>query len=265
MSDALSELLKSAADTIEVIPEIYEDGLQPTVQEVGKLVARVPRAINAALSQFDLWILNREYNIEETKKLLAKKLENISIEKIVPPEPYVAVPALQAISYSMDNNELRNLYANLLSKAMNIDTKDLVHPCFTDIIKQMSPLDARVLQSIMVNSVTPIIHISVGTNESKGYANLIDNISWMTFDSFAKISISINNLSRLGLIDLPSGDHYTDDSIYNTIKEQTQFRELTSKYEKQINPDNQFLKFTKGYIKKTDLGIQFNQICNLGF
>ena len=49
-------------------------------------------------------------------------------EKIVEPEPYVAVPAIQAISYAMNSDELRNLYANLLAKSMIKDTKDTVHP-----------------------------------------------------------------------------------------------------------------------------------------
>lgn len=113
MSDGFDRFLKATGEAIEKVPEIYDDGLKPTVQEGGKLIARIPRAINAALSGCDIWILNKEYNIEEIKKLLAKKLENVPIEKIVPPEPYIAVPALQAISYSMNNEELRELYANL--------------------------------------------------------------------------------------------------------------------------------------------------------
>ena len=103
---------------------------------------RIPRAINAALSPLRQWIAQREYNVAETEKLLAKKLENIEPEKIVSPEPYVAVPALQAISYSMNSDELRELYANLLAKSMCIDTKNSVHPSFVEIIRQMSPLDA---------------------------------------------------------------------------------------------------------------------------
>lgn len=66
----------------------------------------------------------------ETEKLLEQKLKNIDEEKIVSPESYVAVPAIQAISYSMNSDELRNLYANLLAKAMVTPTKDAVHPSF---------------------------------------------------------------------------------------------------------------------------------------
>ena len=139
MPEGLDKLAGAIGNTLKTAPTLYEDALQPTVQEVGKFAARIPRAINAAFSGLDKWILNKEYAIDETKKLLEKKLENVDPDKIVTPEAYVAVPAIQAISYSMDSEELRNLYANLLAKAMNSDTKDQVHPSFVEIIKPQHP------------------------------------------------------------------------------------------------------------------------------
>ena len=144
----LDKLAGTIGDTLKTAPTLYEDALQPAVQEVGKFVARIPRAINAAFCGIDKWILNKEYTINETKKLLAQKLENVNPEKIIEPEPYVAVPIIQAISYSMNNEELRNLYANLLANAMNLDTKDSVHPSFVEIIRQMSPNDAKIFKHI---------------------------------------------------------------------------------------------------------------------
>ena len=153
MKDGLDNLMGAIGDTLKTAPTLYEDSLQPTVQEVGKFVARIPRAINAAFSGLDKWILNKEYNVDETKKLLAQKLENVNPEKIVEPEPYVAVPAIQAISYSMNNEELRNLYANLLAKAMNSggtvypeETRDIcvkqdeANRLFGEILEQLSRL-----------------------------------------------------------------------------------------------------------------------------
>ena len=159
MSEGLDKLAGAIGDALKTAPTLYEDALQPTVQEVGKFVAKIPRAINAAFSGLDKWILNKEYAVDETKKLLAQKLKNIDPEKIVEPEPYVAVPAIQAISYSMNSEELRNLYANLLAKAMNSDTKDMVHPSFVEIIKQMSPIDALVFKAIMERNANPIINL----------------------------------------------------------------------------------------------------------
>lgn len=146
MLKGLDKLAECAGKSIETVPDIYDDALKPTTQESGKILALIPRTINAALVPLRQWIANKEYNLAETEKLLAKKLEHVGEDKIVTPDPYVAVPAIQAISYSMNSEELRNLYANLLAKSMNSDTKDMVHPSFVEIIKQLSPIDSLVLK-----------------------------------------------------------------------------------------------------------------------
>ena len=81
----------------KMVPQQAVDNLVvPASKEGGKTLALIPRAINAALLPLEKWILHREYSLEETKKLLAQKLKDVPEEKIVSPEPYVAVPALQA-------------------------------------------------------------------------------------------------------------------------------------------------------------------------
>ncbi len=146
MSDNVRDFLDNAEKLVELVPEAYNDSLKPTVKECGKVLSIIPKTINAALVPLQKWIANREYSLAETEKLLAQKLEHVGEDNIVTPEAYVAVPAIQAISYCLDNDELRNLYANLLAKSMVIDTKDQVHPSFVEIIKQLSPLDAKVFK-----------------------------------------------------------------------------------------------------------------------
>lgn len=235
MPEGLDKLAGAIGDTLKTAPTIYEDTLQPTVQEVGKFVARIPRAINAAFSGLDKWILNKEYAIDETKKLLEEKLENIDPQKIVEPEAYVAVPAIQAISYSMNSEELRNLYANLLAKAMNYDTKDFVHPAYVNIINQMTPLDAKVLQFILEKPDHDFPIISLIARNATSSITLQPNITPMTISSIDTISISIENLSRNNLIyvtDDINSEGY--DCIYNNKSYaeycEIQQNNLTSKY-----------------------------------
>ena len=135
MSDELDKFVKVIDKAVDKVPSFYDDGLKQTTQESGKVLALLPRTINATLVPLRKWIAEREYNIAETEKILAKKLEKVGEEKIITPEPYVAIPAIQAISYTMNSKELRNLYANFLAKAMNLDTKDMVHPAYLETIK----------------------------------------------------------------------------------------------------------------------------------
>ena len=130
----------------EVIKEVKDT---KTVEEVDKTSALVVRAIHVALSPLEKWVLQKEYNLAETKRLLEEKLRNTPAENIITPPSYVAVPAMQSIAYCMDNIQLRDMYAELLAHAMNSETVDNVHPTFVEIIKQMSPFDAVVFKELI--------------------------------------------------------------------------------------------------------------------
>lgn len=259
MKEELKELSKGIGKAVETVPELYQDAFQPSAQEVGKLAGRVPRVINALLSNVDIWTLKREYAVKEAQKLLELKLEHIDQEKIVEPESYVAIPAIQAISYSMGNEELRNLYANLLAKAMIDDTKESVHPSFVEIIKQMSPIDALVFKMIVEAGIRPIINLRRKT-PSDG-SNIIQNhYTWIKDFSIKQCATSIDNLLRLGLIEIPFGKYYIQQEIYNHIKENPLFQELEQESVKTL-ADGEIIDYEKSYIKLSDFSMLFYNIC----
>lgn len=260
MLEGVDKLAGSVGKTIETVPDIYDDALKPTTQESGKILALIPRAINAALVPLRQWIANKEYNLAETEKLLAQKLEHVNEDKIVTPEPYVAVPAIQAISYSMNSEELRNLYANLLAKAMNADTKEAVHPSFVEIIKQLSPVDSLVFKTIMERTANPLIDLIYENDKYESYI-ISTNISDINVSSEEIVSISIDNLIRQSLISIPDDSFYTNEHAYDSI--------INSEYYKaqQIAHPNTLDGFRfapqKRIINKTNLGAAFYKICVL--
>ncbi|MFU0831711.1 MAG: DUF4393 domain-containing protein [Oscillospiraceae bacterium] len=252
-------LIDGAGKALKTIPELYKDGLQPSVQETGKMLARIPKAINAALSGVDIWIAKKEYAVGETKKLLAQKLKNMDPEKIVQPESYVAVPAIQAISYSMDSNELRNMYANLLARSMYVDEKDNVHPAFVEIIKQLSPVDAKVMKAVVERPIRPIINIRrEHPDKTKGGITLVRNITWMTFTSAEQISISLDNLQKNGLISIKNDVSYVNKINYSCIKNSPHYLEAKRSYKCQAD---EVISDQLGSISITDLGKSFYNIC----
>lgn len=273
MSDGIDKLAGAIGDTLKTAPTLYEDILQPTVQEVGKFVARIPRAINAAFSGLDKWILNKEYEIDETKKLLEKKLENIDPDKIVEPETYVAVPAIQAISYSMNSEELRNLYANLLAKAMNSDTKDMVHPSFVEIIKQLSPIDSKIFKEIgstpsfTVAKITAIEYESI--ESLRQYKTLSESLKSssksFSFDRITNIDLdyqivltSIDNLLRLRLI---KEEQLYYNAIPSDLRGTKVFESIRSKIKEQMTTKNWTYEEISHDITLTSLGCNFFNIC----
>lgn len=259
MSEGLDKLAGGVGKAIETIPDLYGDALKPATQESGKTIALIPRAINAALVPLRQWIAEREYKLAETEKLLAKKLEHVAEDKIVTPEAYVAVPAIQAISYSMDSEELRNLYANLLAKAMNSDTKDSVHPSFVDMIKQMSPTDAIIFSKIITNPIRPLISIMIDKTNG-GQSIFVENCSWITDISLARCRTAFDNLSRLGLIQIPYDQSYTDKNNYTSIKNNPLFTHAETECKNNLL-DGETIFYNEKYIKINELSKLFYNVC----
>lgn len=201
----------------EVMKEVKET---QTVTEVDKTSALVIRAIHAALSPLEKWVMQKEYNLAETKKLLEDKLKETPAENIITPPPYVAIPALQSISYCMDAKELRDMYAELLAHSMNINTINNVHPTFVEIIKQMSPFDAVVFKELIKDLVIPCIGIKYVNKHTKASYPIHDIIAFSNLDKFPLVptQISLENLERLRLIEVNKSAKYNNSLKYNELK-----------------------------------------------
>jgi len=131
-------------------------------------------------------------------RMVAQKLKDISPEKIVAPEPYVVVPVLQALSYSFNEEHLRDLYASLLVKSMTEDTRWEVHPSYIEVIKQMSPFDARFFKNFFAKSRSGDMYDIVISKDDKTTHHFERYM--LTEDDPFLLSLTLFSLERLGLI-----------------------------------------------------------------
>lgn len=252
------------SDIAKIVPEAYRDLVQPTAREVGKLVALVPEAVNAALAPLKKWIEVKKYNVEGTKRLLEKKLENIDPNCIETPEAYVAVPALQAIGYSMDNEELRNLYANLLATSMIRDTKWRVHPSYVEIIKQLTPDEAKLLK--VLNGETdsyPLIDIHV-VDDRRNFKVYLRNFTTLAIgicENADNIYSYLDNLARLKIIEIPFGVRMADDDVYKPLEEYHEIKALLSGSDLYPLPEGSKWEIQRKKFNVTDYGKKFMKVC----
>jgi hypothetical protein len=223
MSEISKEVIKQTAG---VITEVYKDVVSPSVQPIGAMVSYLPRTIRLAFSRWEKWIVNGEESLKLTGELLKEKISKIPEEKICEPEPYIAIPAIQQLSYCENSDVLRDLYANLLASSMNLDTKWSVHPSFVDIIKQLTPDEAKILKklppNIMINH--PLIDVKVvpKANTERGGHTFISNFTTVGLDNIENkelICSYIENLERLKIIGIPPLKSLIDRSNYDKLKE----------------------------------------------
>ena len=266
MPNGLDNFLNAAGKTMEVFPKAYDDVLQPAAKETSKLIERIPRAINAAFAPLDIWIEHRNFNVDKTKQLLNEKLKDKNPDSIVPPEPYVAIPALQAISYSMGSDDLRDLYANLLAKSMQKDTKDLVHPSFVEIIKQLSPADAKMLSLLANdlspdNSTYPLINI-IAKDEENRWVSVSENVIDSKYHSSDNYSLSIDNLNRLNLILIYDERALAEKETYSRLVEIPSVQATLKEIEAgSIEPSLKISEIKYGSFHFSELGMLFVNTC----
>ena len=157
----------------------------PVLKPIGEVLSFLPKSLQVTLGGWSKWLVNGEESLTLTAEAIQEKIKKIPEEKLVEPEPYVAIPAIQQISYCQNSEELRELYANLLVASMNEDTKWDVHPAFVDIIKQLTPDEARYLTSLpdRILDIHPIIDVGVSLSyDARGTSPVISNFTNYNID-----------------------------------------------------------------------------------
>ena len=195
---------------------------------------------------------------------LEEKLKNIPPEQIEAPEAYIAVPALQNISYCMDNDELRDMYANLLANSMTSIVKNGVHPGFVDIIKQLSPDEAKILRYFATKNVIPTITLRYENNDGSG-SSVIKNFSNVGELTQCENQYTVNkyfdNLNRLGLVESSAVmSSLTDKTLYEPLKKHSYIK---TRIADSVVKKAGFEKYEieEGYMSITDYGREFCNIC----
>lgn len=205
MSEKNTSLLP---DVIEPLSNAIHQNLPSTERETdGALSTLVGFFNNVVLYPVKMANITFRYKLEAFNDDMAKKIQNIPPENLQEPPVMVAGPALEALRYAYDEEELREMYENLLSSAMDNRVSSEAHPSFVDTIKQLSPLDAIVLRMFATKQQYKCgtIYFNLTEDSTKIYANAMPDYFVEEFCSLEDpflVSTSLINLKRLGIIDI---------------------------------------------------------------
>ena len=153
--------------------------------------------------------LTFRYKLESFEDDLKEKTKHIPPENLQVPPTMIAGPTLEALRYTYDEKELREMYENLLASAMDTRTVNQALPSFVDAIKQMTPIDAIVLQKFVESQQLACAGIQFeieNTNQVYSKAMPTYFVTELTgiSDPFI-VSTSITNLLRLGFLNKIDG------------------------------------------------------------
>jgi hypothetical protein len=149
-----------------------------------------------------------------------------------------------------DTDELRDLFANLVVSAMDKQTSDSAHPAFAEIIRQLTPDEARLLR--MLRPGNGILLVRTQTIEHPAGSNLTYlTETFVLADGTEQLArpseqaIYFDDLKRLGLAEVQPPDESR--LALRMIDEAREYRHVVSK------PDSE--------LKLTDFGVAFWKAC----
>ena len=253
------ELIK---ETVKLIPEVYKDLAQPAMKEVGNVGGRTAKALLSPIRSL-LW------GWEKIEKVVTegieKRFEKIPEEQRKTPEPEIAVPLMQALTYTAQNETLREMYLNLLANSMDKQKETDVHPSFVELIKQMNSLDAKVFEKLSnIKGYQKAINPNISILEKK--QTFIDAtpewfMGW-TIDDYTifDISSSLIRLSKFGIIELMF-DRTAGKDTYETLKSHSSLTDILKKYQI-ANPNLKLgITATNSILYVNEYGKQFRNAC----
>lgn len=181
------------------------------------------------------WDLNTEKiqiehlrNVGEFRNELINEVNAIAPENVQTPKTSLVGPALEASKYYMDEGEIRQMFARLIATSMDKTRSHKTHHAYVEIIKMLSPLDAKNLYYLHTLKDETICNRVIMIDGKGGY-KILDRHVWLgnpENPNRESQQVSLENLARLGLVNITYDSRASDENAYQHHKAHADYLSL---------------------------------------
>jgi hypothetical protein len=203
MTNGWLEVAKEFAKVPALLNDIYGDLLKPGVKQVGKALETVIGLGNTILWPFALVNERSRIALEKNLEKYRRQMESVTEDKTVPVPPELGVPIAEKLTYVSDE-QLSDMYINLLAKASSSNTAKFAHPSFVNVINSLCPDEALLLKEIRELENVAFLMAQLRkrvTHEWRPINDMLLELKCIQKLSFPNnVSAYISNFEGLGLI-----------------------------------------------------------------
>jgi hypothetical protein len=261
----IKDVVDAVTGLAKAVP-LYQDIAQPAAQEVGKALQTVAKTVHIVSAPVSALVWGYDQIKEFVSTKVADRLKNVPPEDIITPKPNVAGPALEALRYTGHESSLSDFYANLLAAAMDKATAQGAHPAFVEIIKQLTPDEAKLVKLLVGDLVLPLLNLRwelkpnpEGRTGGKSVLMNFSHLGVIAGCEYPQMTPTyLDNLCRLGLAEIPAFGEYTTKSVYDSLESDPVIKAVMAELEKnaEITP-----VLERKHLRVTELGKQFARTC----
>ena len=212
--------------------------------------------------------VSKDYFENDFPREMAAKLENTPDEELVTPNAAVVAPAMEALGYSLEEPNLKEMYLNLLAAASTATRSSDVHPSFVDTIRQLDSDEALLLGTFLtvrVECARIRLQRPVGGYLVKHEYLIpwVDSATRRPASPPPRLTEWINNWERLGLVDATYTQHSVSSDpevdLYAWVEERPEF--IAAKAELPVvregDAPTPSIEYDRGFIQPTARGRSF--------
>jgi hypothetical protein len=188
--------LRKVTDS-KLVNKLYDDGVSEAVRQLGEAAGDVVKGLRLFTAPFQLAAEAQD----RFRKWLEEARRRVPEERQVPAAPSIAGPALRSMQFLEDESLIAEMFVSLLSKAIDRDAQQRVHPGFVKVLENISPDEAVLLTRLSQEAMLGVQvchHLALG-GEGAGRIESLTTFSKVGFGSPDSIHMYFDHLESLGL------------------------------------------------------------------
>jgi hypothetical protein len=194
--DVVAKLIES-----EIAKQIYIQGASGIITEVGKIgtdVAKTLRLFTLPLQLFSTLQDRVELLLENARKKVPEPRQQLA-------PPQIVGPILEKIKYIPRDDELFQMFEELLARSIDKDRVEEAHPSFVHIISQLSRDEALLLYELKSGSFEVIDVLDLNKKENRFENRRIEKSTIPDQQLFYKNKVELyySHLESLSLVEWP--------------------------------------------------------------
>jgi hypothetical protein len=198
--EELNEISKLVGQ--ETISKIYKDGASEPTKQIGKIAEDVLKTFRLFLAPFQYAAAYQD----RFEKYLERVRSAVPTENQIDCSSTIAGPIFERLKYIEETSHLKELYLNLLTRAIDKDRVNEAHPAFLSVIEQLSSDEAIIIKSLASKRV----HLKLKVDTVVEMGSIPDNekiiendfpVEVLAFEE--NIEMYFSHLQHLNLIKRP--------------------------------------------------------------
>ena len=131
------------------VEKVYDDALAPAAKQVGRLGEDTMKTARLILAPLQIAV----HFQDRLERMLKRVADRVPEERRIEAPPQIVGPALAQMRFLEEDSELWQAFEELVTKSVDRDTIDLVHPAFIQLVAHLSADEARLLRYLRTKHI----------------------------------------------------------------------------------------------------------------